>query len=289
MRYNYHMPKVSCYFCGKIFFKSTGRFNEAKKLKWNFYCSKNCQTEILKKRISLVCENQKCGKRFERLRSGVSKHNFCSQSCAAVFNNCKRFANHFKICRMCRSKYKGENFYCSLKCAKEGRRGYTAKDLLKEVQLLAKAYRRVPARREAKLVADRCRRIFGSWNNAIKLIGLQPNRSHESRMYKRTMTKANDGHLCDSISEAIIDNWFAERGILHKRDAKYPTSGHKADWKVENSFVEYFGLAKDSPRYDRAIKKKLFLTKKQNMKLIAIYPNDLYPVNRLDEKLNSFL
>ncbi len=233
------MPDVKCYFCGKTFFKSTSRFNESKKFKWNFYCSRICQSSILKRRLSLVCENVNCGKGFKRSQSNISKHNFCSQTCAAIFNNNKRFANHFKICIICQGKYKGENFYCSQKCAKDGRRGYLPENLLKEIKLFADKNERVPARREIKLIADRCRRAFGSWNNAVKAAGLKPNRSHDHRMYKRVITKAKDGHLCDSISEALIDNWLTDSGIKHVRDSAYPNSGHKADWAIsKKTFIE---------------------------------------------------
>lgn len=281
------MPDVKCRYCGKIFFKSTGRFNEANKFKWNFYCSRNCQAIILKKRTLLICENQNCGNKFERLQSGISKHNFCSQTCAAIVNNQKRL-KFIKLCSVCSKKFTGANLYYSRECAKSGRRGYTAEELLKEVKLFSSKHGRVPARREGPIIADRCRRIFGSWNKAIEAAGLQPNRSHDHRMYKRTITKAKDGHLCDSISEAIIDNWLYKNKIIHQRDVSYPASNHKADWSVgKNIFIEYFGLAKDSPRYDRDIQTKKNLCKKQGIKLIDIYPQDLYPVLNFGAKLRN--
>ena len=94
--------------------------------------------------------------------------------------------------------------------------------------------------------------------------------------------------MWDSVSEAVVDNWLAEHIITHNRHTNYPGTNYKADWSVGNVFLEYFGLANDSPRYDRSLKYKLLLWKRLKIKLIPIYPKDLYPVNQLNRKL-SFL
>lgn len=150
---------------------------------------------------------------------------------------------------------------------------------------------RIPAKRELTEVSHRAINLFGSWNSAIIAAGLEPNRSHDNRMYKRLLGKAKDGHGCDSVSEILIDNWLRENKIKHSRNIPYPTTNHIADWTVDDGkvFIEYFGLAKDSPRYDRSIKEKVNLCRKNKIKLISIYPKDLYPNNRLDEVLNKFL
>ena len=140
-------------------------------------------------------------------------------------------------------------------------------------------------------VSSACQRFFGSWNKAIIAAGLVVNRSDSQRMYKRTNTKALDGHSCDSISEALIDNWLFSHKISHQRDIVYPTTHHKADWAVDINgqriFIEYFGLASDSPRYDRDINHKKELCKINGTPLIEIYPQDLYPQRRLMVKLGG--
>lgn len=148
---------------------------------------------------------------------------------------------------------------------------------------------RTPAKREARDIVYACVYYFGSWNNAISAAGLAPNRSHNQRMYRRVMTQAKDGHRCDSISEALIDNWLTDHGIAHERDVAYPVTRHKADWKIGEIFVEYFGLAKDSARYDRATKEKQALCKKLGITLLALYPDDIYPALRLVKRLRSVL
>lgn len=130
---------------------------------------------------------------------------------------------------------------------------------------------------------------FGSWNLAILATGLTPNRSHSQRMYKRLNAKANDGHMCDSISEAIIDNWLAARNIPHQKGGRYPGTNFRTDWAIGNTFVEYFGLAKDSPRYDREIKKKRNFCRSRNIKLIELYPHELYPKVVLETKFSKLL
>ncbi|MDP1629092.1 MAG: hypothetical protein Q8L57_00575, partial [bacterium] len=240
----------------------------------------------------LVCVN--CGKSFLRQPSQISTHNYCSQSCAATVNNRgypKRKAE-LKTCVRCNKQFKrskGNLKYCSVKCRVEAERRYTPEQLIDIIKLATQELKRVPAKRELKEIADICARSFGSWNNAIIAAGLQPNRSHSQRMYKRTTAKAVDGHICDSISELLIDNWLTKNKIKHERNAPYPNTNHRSDWVVnlqgKTIFVEYFGLAKDSPRYDRSIRKKKSLCQKYKIKLLEVYPWDLYPGIKLDDKL----
>jgi len=287
------LVKVKCAFCGKEFFRSKRQFNEAKKFGWKQYCSLECLSKSKIKKQVVVCEN--CGKSFLRQPSGLSPHNYCSHSCAAKVNN-KKYPKRqakLRICIECGKKFKKSTKnikYCSLFCRRKAEQR-TPDELIKIIKETAKKLKRVPARREIKKINDSCRRIFGSWNNAILAAGLQPNRSANQRMYKRIDTKAIDGHLCDSISEALIDNWFYKNKILHERDVHYPKTHHKADWAVfiknKRIFVEYFGLANDSFRYDRTIKEKKKLCYKNKIPLIAIYPQDIYPKEFLEDNLKE--
>lgn len=150
---------------------------------------------------------------------------------------------------------------------------------------------RTPTKREVLEIVGCATNKFGSWTAAIEAAGLTPHRSHDHRMYRRMKTRARDGHLCDSISEAIIDDWLHKNKIKHSRNAPYPKTNHIADWAVNNGevFVEYFGLAKDSPRYDRAVRKKKYLCQKHGIKLVEIYPEDIYPEVALDAKFKTRL
>ena len=284
------MPEIKCDYCRKLFFKSQSRINENKKFGHNFYCSGKCLALNRYRRKAVVCKN--CGKKFERCLSDISINNYCSLSCSATVNN-KKFPKRgpgFKICKICTKRFFGNNLYCSKVCYQKSRVCNKPNDLIKSLKEIYSKLGRVPAKREISEFARACIYAFGSWNNAVRAAGLKPNRSHENRMYKRLMTKAKDGHLCDSISEAIIDNWLNEHNIFHDRNVKYPTTNHRADWVIANAvFIEYFGLAEDSFRYDRAIRVKKELCKQHKIRLIEIYARDLYPKNNLENKLRFLL
>ena len=278
------LTKVRCKNCNRTFYRPTGRFNEAIKSGWNQYCSRKCELKHKTKRQFFKCEN--CGKNFERTLKSISPHNYCSQSCAAIINNKNRERDAETIkCKNCEKIFKrwivGNKKYCSRACRTEAER-YRPEELIDIIQKSFKKLKRVPARREIlNGVNEACRKSFGSWNKAVLAAGFTPNRSHDDRMYKRIISKAKDGHLCDSVSEVLIDDWLYKNNILHEKDAHYPDTNHKADWTIISNgnkiFIEYFGLANDSPRYDRCIKEKEVLCEKQNIPLIAIYPKDLYP------------
>lgn len=292
------LKKIRCKNCDEIFYRLNGKFNEAVKEGWNQFCSLKCQYKFrTKERKTLLCEN--CGKKFERTLCAISRHNYCSHSCAAIVVN-KNWSNRrngaILKCANCKKTFKkwliGSNKkYCSKVCQTEASL-YTPEKLLKIIKNTAKKLKRVPTRRELHGGIDKaCVRLFGSWNKAVSVAGFIPNRSHDDRMYKRIISRAIDGHLCDSISELLIDNWFFENKITHEKDVRYPETNHKADWAInskdEKIFVEYFGLANDSPRYDRSIKEKQTICKRQNITLVSIYPKDLYPKTYLDFNLKN--
>ncbi len=287
------LKKVSCINCKKSIYRSNGRINENLKLGHNFYCSRKCESQYKTKGEILTCEN--CGKHFLRALNDISLHNYCSRLCAAKVNNRKypKLKAKFKNCIKCGKEFKrgiGNLKYCSIKCRRKAERK-SAQEVLEIIRLAAKNLERVPAKREIGMINDACIKLFGSWNNAIIAAGLSPHRSHSQRMYKRINTKAIDGHLCDSISEAVIDNWLTKNNIFHEKDIPYPETNYKADWVIslgeDKIFVEYFGLANDSPRYDRTVLKKKELCRKYKYKLIEIYPEDLYPKIQLNDKLRT--
>ena len=268
---------------------------ENARLGHNLYCSKECQFDYRKTGKLLVCDNSICKEGFYRAKNDILRYNYCSQSCAATVNNQKYPKWPKKYCAICEKEFKNrDSEYCSSKCGWSATRRYriskskySQKQIISKIKSFYKKYNRVPAKRETVELVSCATNKFDSWNNAIIAAGLTPNRSHDNRMYRRSRTKANDGHLRDSVSESIIDNWLHKNKIPHFRNAAYPNTNHLADWGINNNkiFIEYFGLAKDSPRYDRSIKEKQKLCRKHKIKLTEIYPKDLYPKNLLDQKL----
>ena len=263
---------------------------------WKSYCSKRCQYKSLLTGKVLSCSNPDCGKKFYRWRNQIAKmqKSYCSRSCAVQVNNRvnpKRTKEwHQCANKLCNRQTAMYHTFCSKKCLYLARTAYTSDELMRKLKDTFQTLGRTPAKREMRSIADMCVRAFGSWNNALLAAGFTPHRSHSNRMYKRTNTIALDGHRCDSVSEALIDNWLTKNGVAHFRDVPYPSTGHKADWGIgEHVFIEYFGLAKNSPRYDRTIRKKRKLCQEHRIKLVEIFASDLYPTEKLGSKLKPLL
>ena len=66
-------------------------------------------------------------------------------------------------------------------------------------------------------------------------------------------------------------------------------SPSKTDFKIGNHWLEFFGLDGQLKRYDELKEEKLKLIKKLNLKLVKIFPKDLFPKNHLDKVLNFLL
>lgn len=128
------------------------------------------------------------------------------------------------------------------------------------------------------------RALFGTWNKAVEAAGFISNPVLFSHRHM-----ADDGHMCDSLAEKIIDNWLHKRNIDHQRNVSYPNSAYNADFLVKNSLIEFFGLSGELKKYDIAVKAKENLVKQYHLKLIKIYPKDIFPTNKLGDILRDFL
>lgn len=154
---------------------------------------------------------------------------------------------------------------------------YSKDDLILLIKKFVKSKGRIPTKREVSSHKPYVR-IFGSWNNAIMEAGYKPNPVMFANKYI-----ANDGHKCDSLAEKVIDDWLSFKGIKHKTKIPYNYNGMTADFKVNGILIEFLGLTGQLKKYDRLVKIKEKLWKEQNLKVIKIYPNDLFPHNRLHE------
>lgn len=153
--------------------------------------------------------------------------------------------------------------------------------IIKSIKDFYFLHNRIPLKSEF-LYTNPARKRFGSWNKAIKAAGFKPNPVMFTRKHK-----ANDGHICDSLAEKIIDDWLYTKNIDHKRSIPYPGNIHlHVDFVVGNYWIEFFGLHGQHKRYDELRKEKLELAIKYNLKLIEIYPKDLFPDNKLEQILN---
>lgn len=281
---------VKCSFCGKEFLKSTGRFNEAKKFGWKLYCSLSCQYKSKSKQKVFKCSNPKCNNVFSRAPNDArSKNLFCSQTCAAIINNGARSVKtKIKTCSICSKKFYSANKYCSLNCyAKVANKKKKIpleqykKRTIARITAFYEKNKRIPVKKEMYGMYRTARRLFGTWNNAIKSAGLKPNPVMFANIHI-----ANDGHRCDSLAEKIIDDWLFKNNVVHKRSVLYPNSRYTADFEINGKFVEFFGLKGELKDYDKNLKTKEKIARKNNIKLIKIYPKDIFPKNNLANVIN---
>lgn len=127
---------------------------------------------------------------------------------------------------------------------------------------------------------------FGSWFKALVYSNVLSNGLMESSRGIRCIAKS--GNECNSLDEMFVDNWFFENKIISIKEPIYPkhpiynkSGKRRADWKVGDYFIEYFGLNGEEA-YDKKTKEKLLLVNSLNLKLISIFPSDL---NNISEKL----
>lgn len=280
--------KIKCAFCGKEFFRPSGRVNEARKFSWKQYCTKECQRRAKIRGVEKICANPICKKRVFREPSELKKSRsgrfFCSQSCAAIVNNqirCSKLKP--KICKApeCLKKVPSGNKYCSRECAAVVRRRGESdikKEVLDKIKSFYNRRDRIPVKKEMYGLYKRARKVFGTWNKAIEATGFKPN---PVKFAKKFIAK--DGHKCDSFAEKIIDDWLYSNNVKHQRNIPYPNSSYTADFLIKGKLVEFLGLNGELKEYDKNTKLKEKLAEKHKFKLIKIFPKDLFPINRLSE------
>lgn len=255
--------------------------NEAKKFGWKSYCSRACQTQALIKAIFLECSNSRCGKSFQRRPRAIGSVSFCSQSCAAIINNSKypKRKAHIASCVLCRKSFKvsHQQIFCSRACRDKGQIIEKGK-ILSSIKEFHREFGRIPLKREFEHYSA-ARDRFSTWNNAIVAAGFKPNPVMFANRYI-----ANDGHECDSFTEKIIDDWLYAKDISHQRRLNYPGSKLlSVDFVVSNKWIEFFGLAGELKDYDKLIERKREICRKNNIKLIEIYPKDLFPAKKREQ------
>lgn len=164
---------------------------------------------------------------------------------------------------------------------KQYRTKYSDEDLLNKIKRFYEIYERIPLKREFNAWHIYTAR-FGSWNKAVIAAGFDPNPVLFSKKFI-----AKDGHTCHSFTEKVIDDWFFAHDIKHERHVCYRGTKFTADFLIEpNVFIEFFGLAGAQKSYDAIIEKKRYLSKKLKYQLIEIYPDDIYPKNKLSTILS---
>lgn len=129
---------------------------------------------------------------------------------------------------------------------------------------------------------ENIKKKFGSWLKALIDSGILESETRETGRGIQCLAK--DGHLCFSLGEKTIDDFLFYNKIEHSKEPYYPESYYRADFKVANYYIEYFGLS-GLTDYDKKIKIKRKIAKQNNIDLIEIYPKDLVNINILKGKL----
>lgn len=152
------------------------------------------------------------------------KENYNQTEIAEIFNathaSVKRWLDYYKIPIKPRTLSCGRNLNSlknlELGCTEEVERKsaesrtiYSKENLIEKIKEFVQKEGRIPAKNEfAKnpLYPNHttCRDHFGTWNNAIKSAGYKPN---EQWFFSSKDLYAKDGHLCNSISEIIVDGF----------------------------------------------------------------------------------
>ena len=104
---------------------------------------------------------------------------------------------------------------------------------------------------------------------------------------------AEDGARCRSLDEKTIDDLLTSLGKKHEHEPHYPydpefnpNERKRADWKVGDLFIEYFGMIDSKEYAEKAYQKKL-LVDKHKLRLLSLYPNDM--IDMTSEKLSRLL
>jgi len=281
---------IRCAFCKSKFVRPIGRYREAIKFKWKQYCSPSCKHKIKIRAKEFKCGNPNCSntvfKTPSDIRRSISGRMYCSQTCAAIYNNHNRAK--YNTCKRCGKTISSWNKYCSSKCAADNRKkslDQTRFDAIARIRKFYKSYKRIPVKREMYGLYRTARIAFGSWNKAVEASGFDPNPVLFAKRFV-----ANDGHACDSFAEKVIDDWLLENNVLHERHYPYSNPRFTADFKIgDNTFVEYFGLAGVQRSYDEIILKKRAMSDKSGIRLIELYPKDIYPTSKLKNILDRLI
>lgn len=123
-----------------------------------------------------------------------------------------------------------------------------------------------------------------SWSTTLKESGLLQD---GTRIGRGHASVAADGHMCRSILERSVEDFFIRMGTHHETEPDYPYHrelnpfGYRADWLLDDgTLVEAAGMmAMDS--YRLKIEKKAQLAQELGLGMIVILPSDVPRLNEI--------
>lgn len=283
---------LKCTVCGKEFLRT--KRNVCNAIRLNIEqctCSKECKIQLhLKKPLNIECQN--CGKIFKR-RDTTRK--FCSQRCAALFNN--------KHC----TNYKKE-----IKCAKCGKTIQSAKQCKSKLCLHCRNKRRFQLQQKFGIDVERIKNLRVDWQCPVcnKIIKVTPSNFELRKFCSGTCrNKINNPKICGSRSKAEIKleqklrECFPDLTII-PNDRKI-LDGLELDIYIPelNIAIEWNGIYHVLPihgekalkKYQERDKQKKILCEQKNINLIVVEDETSHNkfidlrTNEIIEQLKSIL
>ena len=116
------------------------------------------------------------------------------------------------------------------------------------------------------------RKVY-SWTDWLGESGLLAGGIRSSR---GVTVMAKDGHICRSLLQRQVDDFFYENGIQHETEPFYPfdpemnLGGYRADWRLaDGTFVEALGFT-NNPVYMIKAEHKIRLAKRYNIPIVTV-------------------
>lgn len=140
------------------------------------------------------------------------------------------------------------------------------------------------------------RRYFGGVNCICKLLGIE--RTHyfgNSRSNSYILLRDLNDNICFSKIEQQIGNFLIQNNINFEKEFLYnklmpiEDCGKKRfDWKIDNKYIEYFGLI-NFAEYRKVVQEKMILCQQYSIDLLPLYPNDMRNQEVWQTKILQFI
>jgi len=137
---------------------------------------------------------------------------------------------------------------------------------------------------ETTLGSDRKAYAWTDWLGQAGLL------SDGVRTSRGIVVMAKDGHLCRSLLERQIDDFFCDHGIAHEAEPHYPfdaehnVHGFRADWKLsDGTFVEALGFPKNT-EYMAKAERKLKLAALNDIPVVTVMYEDIPRLSLIFDK-----
>jgi hypothetical protein len=120
--------------------------------------------------------------------------------------------------------------------------------------------------------------VFGDWPSLLDATGLLEGTRSGYGGYR---SYATDGHLCLSLSERSICEFFTAQGMDHEKEVFYPRHPElnpnalfRCDYKVDDEWIEFAGRMSD-PSYAKRMADKTEILRISGFELTVLTPENL--------------